>query len=230
MLRLEDVTIRQADFTLHAALSVPAGAHVAVIGPSGAGKSTFLGAVAGFVPVPSGRIEWDGVDLSARSPSRRPISILFQDNNLFPHLTAFQNIALGLKPSLRVNAAEQHQIEAALARVGLSGFGGRKPAELSGGQQSRVALARVLLRARPLVLLDEPFSALGPAMRSEMLHLVRDICAQTNATLLMVTHDVNDARAIADSTILVAQGQATGPFPTAELLDNPPPVLREYLG
>ncbi|MGY6704191.1 thiamine ABC transporter ATP-binding protein [Roseinatronobacter sp.] len=230
MLRLEDVTIRQGDFTLHASLSVPAGARVAVIGPSGAGKSTFLGAIAGFVPVTTGRIDWDGLDLNARSPSLRPISILFQDNNLFPHLTAFQNIALGLKPSLRVNAAEQRRIAAALDRVGLSGFEGRKPAQLSGGQQSRVALARVLLRARPMVLLDEPFSALGPAMKSEMLHLVRDICAQTNATLLMVTHDVNDARAIADNTVLVADGHAAGPFPTADLLDNPPPALRDYLG
>ncbi|MDD7969586.1 thiamine ABC transporter ATP-binding protein [Roseinatronobacter alkalisoli] len=230
MLRLESVFIRQDDFSLTMDMSVPAGTRAAVIGPSGAGKSTFLGAIAGFVPVTAGHVIWDGQDMTGQNPSDRPISTLFQDNNLFPHLTAFQNIALGLKPSLRVTATEREQIDQALARVGLSGYGARKPAQLSGGQQSRVALARVLLRAQPLLLLDEPFSALGPALKSEMLTLVSDICAETNATLLMVTHDVGDARAIADKTILVADGHASGPFPTAELLDNPPPALRAYLG
>ncbi|MCC5958522.1 MAG: ATP-binding cassette domain-containing protein [Rhodobacteraceae bacterium] len=230
MLKLDGVTIRQDDFTLTADLCIPTGAHVAVIGPSGAGKSTFLGAIAGFVPVSAGHVIWDRQDLTALGPSGRPVSTLFQDNNLFPHLNVFQNIALGLKPSLRVTTTERAQIDQAMGRVGLSGFGARKPAQLSGGQQSRVALARVLLRARPLLLLDEPFSALGPALKAEMLTLVGDICAETNITLLMVTHDVGDARVISEQTILVADGHATGPFPTAELLDNPPPALRDYLG
>ncbi|MGP9789746.1 thiamine ABC transporter ATP-binding protein [Roseinatronobacter sp. NSM] len=230
MLALDTVTVRQDDFTLTADLRLDAGTRTAVIGPSGAGKSTLLGAIAGFVPIASGRVTWNGQDMTAHAPSRRPISTLFQDNNLFAHLTVFANVALGLKPSLRVSAREQEQINAVLARVGLAGFGARKPAQLSGGQQGRVALARVLLRARPLLVLDEPFAALGPALKAEMLALVADICAQTNATLLMVTHDVGDARAIAEQTILVADGQANGPFPTADLLDNPPPALRAYLG
>lgn len=230
MLNLEAVTIRQDDFNLTADLSVPAGTRAAVIGPSGAGKSTFLGAIAGFVPVAAGHVTWNGQDLTRHGPSGRPISTLFQDNNLFPHLNVFQNIALGLKPSLRVNTTERAKIEQALGRVGLSDYGARKPAQLSGGQQSRVALARVLMRAQPLLLLDEPFSALGPALKAEMLTLVDEICTETHTTLLMVTHDVADARAIADKTILVADGQATGPFPTADLLDNPPPALRDYLG
>jgi len=93
-----------------------------------------------------------------------------------------------------------------------------------------VALARTLIRARPLLLLDEPFAALGPALKAEMLALVAEIVAETGATLLMVSHDVADARAICDQTVLVADGVAHAPQPTVQLLDNPPPELRAYLG
>ena len=230
MLALERVEIVQEDFRLAADVDVAAGARVAVIGPSGAGKSTLLGAISGFVPVASGRVCWEGAEISGESPSRRPVSILFQDNNLFPHLSAFDNVALGLRPSLRLSKSERGQVTQALARVGLEGLDARKPAQLSGGQQSRVALARVLLRARPILLLDEPFAALGPALKAEMLALVAEICHETGATLLMVTHDIADARAIADQTLLVAEGRVTGPFATEALLSDPPPALRAYLG
>lgn len=228
MLRLEDVTIRLGDFRLRADLSVAQGARVAVIGPSGAGKSTFLSAIAGFVPH-AGRITWQGAILP-EDPGARPVSILFQDNNLFPHLSVFDNVALGLKPALRLSDEDCTQVERALDRVGLGALGRRRPAELSGGQQSRVALARTLIRAKPLLLLDEPFAALGPALKAEMLELVSQIVAETGATLLMVSHDVADARAICDHTGLVVDGVAHAPQPTGPLLDNPPPELRAYLG
>lgn len=230
MLRLEDVGITQGDFTLHADAVVAQGARVAVIGPSGAGKSTLLGALAGFIPISAGRILWDGQDIAARAPSARPLSIVFQDNNLFPHLSAFENVALGISPALRLTSADRARVTDALARVGLAGMAGRRPAQLSGGQQGRVALARVLLQGKPLVLLDEPFSALGPALKAEMLALLAEICTETGATVLMVTHDIADARAIAPETLLVADGRAEGPFPTADLLANPPESLRAYLG
>ncbi len=230
MLELDRVTITQDDFALAADWAIPAGALVAVIGPSGAGKSTLLGAVAGFVPVNRGRVRWQGREITQASPSQRPVSILFQDNNLFPHLSAFQNVALGLRPSLRLSAAERGQVEAALARVGLDGLSGRRPAQLSGGQQSRVALARVLLQRKPLVLLDEPFAALGPALRMEMLRLVAEICRETGATLLMVSHDIRDAEAIADHLVLVSDGVAQAPAGTSALLEHPPEALRSYLG
>jgi thiamine transport system ATP-binding protein len=121
-------------------------------------------------------------------------------------------------------------VQDALARVGLEGLDTRRPAELSGGQQSRVALARTLIRARPLLLLDEPFAALGPALKAEMLALVARIAEETGATLLMVSHDVTDARAICDQTVLVAEGVAHAPRATGPLLDDPPPGLRAYLG
>lgn len=230
MLHLEKLRIEQQGFSLTADLSVVRGRRVAVLGPSGAGKSTLLAAIAGFLPLSGGRILWDGADLSTLPPGARPVSILFQDNNLFPHLTAEQNVALGLRPSLRLTEGEKARVDAALQRVGLAGMGKRRPAELSGGQQGRVALARVLLRSRPILLLDEPFAALGPALKAEMLELVHAITAETDVTLLMVTHDPRDAEAISQEVILVADGQAEPPRPTAEILANPPEALRQYLG
>jgi thiamine transport system ATP-binding protein len=117
-----------------------------------------------------------------------------------------------------------------LARVGLGGLGDRKPRELTGGQQSRAALARALLRDKPHLLLDEPYAALGPALKTEMLDLLAEVLDTTGATLLMVTHDPDDARRLCPETILVAEGQAHPPMPTGPLLDAPPPALTAYLG
>ena len=228
MLRLEHLDLRQDDFRLRADLSVAMGARVAVIGPSGAGKSTLLMAVAGFFAPAAGRILWDGHDLAGVAPGDRPLSILFQDQNLFPHLTLAQNLGLGLRADLRLDAAQRARVEEALERVGLPGMGARKPGQLSGGQIGRAALARALLRARPLLLLDEPFAALGPALKAEMLELVAELAGE--ATVLMVTHDPADARRFAGQTILVADGIAHLPAPTAGLFADPPPALRTYLG
>jgi thiamine transport system ATP-binding protein len=229
VLRLEQLDIRQEGFHLTADWEVAKGAKVAVIGPSGAGKSTLLMALAGFVPH-GGRVTWNGQDMAALAPGDRPLSILFQDQNLFPHLTLAQNLGLGLSPRLKLTAADHARIETTLARVGLGDMGSRKPAQLSGGQLGRAALARALLRARPILLLDEPFAALGPALKAEMLDLVTETANETGATVLMVTHDPADARRFADLTVLVADGVAAAPVPTAALFANPPPALRDYLG
>lgn len=230
MLQLEGLEIRQGSFCLRADLAVPEGAFVALLGPSGAGKSTLLDVIAGFAAPAAGRVLWRGESLGALAPGARPLSILFQDHNLFAHLTAAQNVGLGLRPDSRLSLREAAQVEEALARVALAGLGARKPAQLSGGQRSRVALARMLLRARPLLLLDEPFAALGPALRAEMLALVADLAREARATVLLVTHDPAEAAAVADLTILVAEGRAHPPAPTAELLASPPPALAAYLG
>ena len=230
MLTLETLDIRQDTFRLTADFSVEAGALVAIVGPSGAGKSTLLNVISGFFAPFSGRVLWNGIDITDAAPGDRPLSVVFQDNNLFPHLTAFQNVALGVRPSLRLTQADTTSVDQALVRVGLAGMEGRKPAALSGGQQSRVTLARVLVRGRPLILLDEPFAALGPALRVEMLDLVADLARAEGATLLMVTHHPADALRIADQTIVVADGVAAAPVPTQALFDDPPQVLRDYLG
>ncbi|MDZ4393106.1 ATP-binding cassette domain-containing protein, partial [Cypionkella sp.] len=177
MLTLETLVLQQDDFRLTADWQVAAGERVALIGPSGAGKSTLLMALAGFFAPAQGRVLWQGRDLAEIAPGDRPLTILFQDQNLFPHLTLAQNLGLGLSPTLRLSSAQTAQIDTALTRVGLAGMGARKPGQLSGGQQGRAALARALLRARPVLLLDEPFAALGPALKAEMLGLLAAVLA-----------------------------------------------------
>ncbi len=229
MLQLDHMEITQGALHLTADWHVPAGAKVAVIGPSGAGKSTLLMAIAGFVPH-AGKVLWQGGDLGPMPPGDRPLSILFQDQNLFPHLTVAQNLGLGISPRLRLGAEDHARIATTLQRVGLGGMGARKPGQLSGGQIGRAALARALLRARPILLLDEPFAALGPALKAEMLDLVAETAAETGAAVLMVTHDPADARRFAGLTVLVEGGIAHPPQPTAALFANPPPALQAYLG
>ena len=230
MLTLERLEIRLGDFVLKSDLVIEQGSVVAVMGPSGGGKSTLLNVIAGFVDPVAGRLLWAERDITRLPPARRPVAMLFQDNNLFPHLTAAQNVGLGIRPNLRLTSEEDAKVAQALARVGLDGLGERKPAALSGGQQGRVALARILVQRRPLILLDEPFAALGPALKSEMLDLVAQLAQETGATLLMVSHDPEDARRIAPLTILVADGEALPPQSTRALLENPPPALVAYLG
>ena len=230
MLRLEGVEFRRGAFRLTADWALAPGDRAAVIGPSGSGKSTLLMGIAGFLMPARGRLTWQGQDMAPLPPGDRPVSILFQDHNLFPHLTLAQNLGLGLSPRLRLTPAESARIDAALDRVGLSGLGARKPGALSGGQQSRAALARTLLRARPILLLDEPFSALGPALKSDMLGLVTELADETGALVVMVTHDPADARRFADQTILVSGGIAALPVPTETLFRQPPQALRDYLG
>jgi thiamine transport system ATP-binding protein len=230
VLKLENALIAQGDFQMHADMTLEAGRKYAVIGPSGAGKSTLLAALCGFVPLGAGRMMWEGRDITNAAPGARPMTMLFQDNNLFPHLSVMENVGLGLRPDLRLSTDQSKQVEQALSRVDLSAFANTKPGNLSGGQQSRVALARVLVQAQPMVLLDEPFAALGPALRNEMLDLVQNLVAKTGAALVMVTHAPDDVRRIADDVIFVEGGRAHAPRPAAALMDDPPPELRAYLG
>ncbi|MES0828219.1 ATP-binding cassette domain-containing protein [Ruegeria sp. SCP11] len=230
MLKLEGCVVENGSFSLRADFTVETGSSVAIVGPSGAGKSTLLEAIAGFRDLTQGQILWNGKRISDLTPGKRPLAMLFQDGNLFPHLTVEQNIALGLHPTGRLSTQDQAEVQTALDRVALPGLGDRKPAELSGGQQSRVALARVLVQRRQTLLLDEPFAALGPALKAEMLDLVAGLLSETGTTLLMVSHDPQDARRIADQTILVADERAHPPAPTSNLFENPPPSLRNYLG
>jgi thiamine transport system ATP-binding protein len=230
MLICENLVLRQGAFSLHADVAFEPAKATALIGPSGAGKSTLLAAIAGFLAPVSGRLLWTDADLTNAPPGGRPVSMLFQDNNLFPHLSAAQNVGLGLRSDLRLSVKEKSQVAATLADVGLEGLGDRKPNALSGGQQSRVALARVLVAERPVVLLDEPFAALGPALKNEMLDLVKEKLVATGKTVVMVTHDPVDARRIADMASLVAEGEVHPPVATDVLFDHPPSALKAYLG
>jgi len=228
-IKLETLLIRQTDFSLRADFTVKHGT-TAIIGPSGGGKSTLLLAIAGFVDPSEGSISIGGQVITDTPPAKRPVTLLFQENNLFPHLTVFQNTGLGVRADLKLSKPQIELVEDALAKVGLADMGTRRPSELSGGQRQRVALARALLRDRPVLMLDEPFAALGPALRHEMLDLVARIRQEQNSTLLLVTHNPDDALRISENTVLVADGVAQAPQPTAALLSNPPPALAAYLG
>lgn len=228
-LRFEAVEARLGDFALRADLEVPEGGRVAVMGPSGSGKTTLLALVAGFLAPARGRVTWQGRDLGPLPPGARPVSVVFQDQNLFPQLTAAQNVGLGLRPDLRLDLAQKAAVEAALDAVGLGGLGPRKPAQLSGGQQGRVALARVMLRERPILLLDEAFAALGPGLKDEMLDLLSGIADRSGATVLMVTHDPDDARRFASLGVVVAEGVAYPPQEIGALFAAPPPALQDWL-
>ena len=164
MLKLTDITWLYHHLPMRFSLTVERGEQVAILGPSGAGKSTLLNLIAGFLTPASGLLTLDGVDHTTTPPSRRPVSMLFQENNLFSHLTVAQNIGLGLNPGLKLNAAQQKKMHAIAHQMGIDNLMARLPGELSGGQRQRVALARCLVREQPILLLDEPFSALDPAL------------------------------------------------------------------
>ncbi|NDW01703.1 ATP-binding cassette domain-containing protein [Salipiger sp. PrR002] len=231
MLTLEALRYTEGDFNLSADLSLAPARRVAIIGPSGAGKSTLLDLIAGFLAPKAGRLLWQGQDITTTPPDKRPVAMLFQENNLFPHLSLARNLGLALRPGGgRLTADERRKVNEALERVGLGGLAARKPGALSGGQQSRAALARVLLQARPILALDEPFAALGPALKAQMLDLVQEVAGELGALVLLVSHDPQDARRFAEETVLVADGAAHPPVPTDELFDAPPEALRAYLG
>ena len=218
MLVLDKVRLVYPEFSVEYDLTVPAGALCALIGPSGGGKTTLLHAIAGFVSPDSGSIDFAGRELTGLRPADRPLSILFQDHNLFPHLTAAQNIGLGVDPRLRLTNAQQQTVGDALERVGLGGLGGRRPAELSGGQRQRVALARALVRRRPLMLLDEPFTGLDPGLRHDMIGLVDTIRREEGLTVLMAIHSPEDAAGIADLFAFIDEGRVAAIGPPAEIL------------
>jgi thiamine transport system ATP-binding protein len=230
MLTLDRLTLIQGGFCLTADLTLTRGSRTAIMGPSGGGKSTLLAAIAGFLAPVSGRILWEGEDITKLPPGARPVSILFQDNNLFPHLTVAQNAGLALAPRLRPTAADGARISAALAQVGIADCGDRLPGEVSGGQQGRAALARILLSDRPLVLMDEPFASLGPGLRAEMVDLARAMLGEAGRTIVLVTHDLADALRLDGDLVVVSGGKVFPPEPARRLLASPTGPLRDYLG
>jgi thiamine transport system ATP-binding protein len=210
---------------------VAAGERLAIMGASGSGKSTLLHLLAGFETPVSGSIQFTNIDLTYAEPADRPVSILFQDNNLFGHLTIAQNISLGIGARLRLSKADTERVDIALAKVGLSGLGKRLPSELSGGERQRAALARCLLRDKPVLLLDEPFAALGPGMRIQMLNLVLALQLEKSLSIIMVTHNPDDAAYFATRVGFVENGQLSATM-HVDILHNLPKnsALAVYLG
>ncbi|MEE1612657.1 thiamine ABC transporter ATP-binding protein [Microvirga sp. CF3016] len=220
MLVIDNCRLTWPDFTADYSLSVPAGNLCAVIGPSGGGKTTLLHMIAGFERPESGTLTFNGQDLLPLEPAKRPAAIVFQDHNLFPHLSAAQNVALGLRPSLRLSADEKRLVGEMLDSVGLEGFDERKPGTMSGGQRQRVALARALISGRPLILLDEPFSSLDPTLRRDMILLVDALRRNRPVTVLMTIHTPEDVADVADQMAFVADGRVVALGLPADILNS----------
>jgi thiamine transport system ATP-binding protein len=230
MIEIENGVYEREGFRLNMSFAVPMGAMVAIIGPSGAGKSTLLNVIAGFEKLHTGRVMLKEQDANDITPAQRPVSFIFQDNNCFAHLTARDNVALGITPSLRLTDEQWGHVDSALKRVGLATLASRKPGDMSGGERQRIALARVLVRQKPILLLDEPFAALGPALRKDMMRLLQDLQAEHELTVLMVTHQPEDARALNGQVIFVDQGQVRAPVGADNFFRNPDAEIASYLG
>ena len=230
MLCVDNLVINLENFRLTADFEIEAGSHIAIVGPSGAGKSTFLNALAGFIPLKGGNIEWNKSDITKLKPGNRPLSILFQDYNLFSHLNVINNVAIGLKSNLKLNDFQLELVNLAIEEVGLSKFKFKTPSQLSGGQKTRVSLARAMVRSKPILLLDEAFSGLGPSLRYEMIELIKNHATEKNITLLMVTHHIKDAIELKQKVLFVSEGQFMKPISVNDFINCSDKRIRDYIG
>jgi molybdate transport system ATP-binding protein len=222
-----DVGVDLDGFGLDVALAVGPGRTTAVVGPNGAGKTTLLRALAGLRALSSGRIELDGTVLDDPAagvylpPERRPVGVVFQDNLLFPHLSALDNVAFGLRSRGHRRAPARRTAAEWLGRVGLRGREGARPAELSGGQAQRVALARALALEPALLLLDEPLAALDATTRNEVRRDLSRHLATFPGVRVLVTHDPVDAALLADHMVVLDHGRVAQTGTPAEITARP---------
>ena len=215
-------------------LDIEDGAFVALLGPSGSGKTTLLRIIAGLETAESGQILFGGEDVTDRAPQDRGIGFVFQNYALFRHMTVAHNIAFGLdvmKRSQRPDkAAIKARVEELLELVQLAGYGDRYPAQLSGGQRQRVALARALAREPSILLLDEPFGALDAKVRRELRGALREIHDRVGLTSIFVTHDYEEAFALADRVAILGSGRIEQ-YDTPDAVQKSPAndYVREFL-
>jgi len=212
-------------------LQAKPGEILSLIGPSGSGKSTLLGLIAGFYQPAGGKVRLGEREIQNLEPAERPVTIVFQEHNLFPHLDVFTNIALGINPSLKLDQQQRSRIKKTLDDLGLGNLEKSMPAELSGGQRQRVAIARALIRKHEILLLDEPFAALGPALRQEMIELLKSIVIEQQMIALLVSHQPVDALLASENTAFISKGRVVSLLPTQQLLsESTLGEVNDYLG
>lgn len=209
VLELKDVTKKYAGVTVvdRVSLDIERGKVISLLGPSGCGKTTTLRVVAGFTAPDSGSVSIAGENVGHLRPYERNVGLLFQDYALFPHMTVAQNIAYGMKHRGRPASLIPARIEQMLSLVRLGGMASRYPRELSGGQQQRVGLARALATDPPIVLLDEPLSALDAKLRVELRIELKEILRSVGATSIVVTHDQEEALSLGDEVVVMNSGK-----------------------
>jgi spermidine/putrescine transport system ATP-binding protein len=188
-------------------LDVGANEFVTLLGPSGCGKTTLLRAISGFETLDAGTIRLEGRDLAALPPFRRPVNTVFQSYALFGHMTVARNVGYALEVAGVAKPAREAQVADALAKVGLSGLGARKPSQLSGGQRQRVALARAIIAKPRLLLLDEPLSALDRNLRQQMQLELKSLQANLGIAFIFVTHDQEEALTMSDRIVVMRAGK-----------------------
>ncbi|WP_366926915.1 ABC transporter ATP-binding protein [Pseudogemmobacter hezensis] len=212
-------------------MTIGRGEFVTLLGPSGSGKTTFLMILSGFEAPTSGRLTLDGQDMTETPPEARGFGMVFQGYALFPHMTVEENIAFPLKVQGRSAADISCRVKEMVEMVGLGGHGHKRPAGLSGGQQQRVALARALAYAPPVLLLDEPFSALDKNLRGQMQDEMRRIHQETGTTFVFVTHDQEEALALSSRIAIFEKGQLQQIAPPREIYERPANrFVAEFLG
>ncbi len=202
-------------------VDIPTGSLTALLGPSGGGKSTLLRIIAGLETPDSGSIEIAGADSTKMSPQRRNVGFVFQHYAAFKHMTVANNVAFGLKIRKRPKAEINKRVEELLELVHLEQFAHRYPAQLSGGQRQRMALARALAVEPQVLLLDEPFGALDAQVRKELRAWLRRLHDEVHVTTVFVTHDQEEAMEVADSIVVMAEGQVKQVGTPDELYEQP---------
>jgi spermidine/putrescine transport system ATP-binding protein len=212
-------------------LSIAEGEFFALLGPSGCGKTTLLRMLAGFETPTSGRILIDGQDVTRVPPNKRPVNMVFQSYAVFPHLSVRANIEYGLKMEGTPPAERRERAEAALALVQLSGLGDRMPDQLSGGQRQRVALARAIVKRPRVLLLDEPLSALDAKLREELRFELSALQDRLGITFVMVTHDQDEALALATRCAVMHKGSLIQVATPADLYEFPASrLVADFIG
>ena len=201
--------IKNGAFSVQCDFSMEIGNHLSLFGPSGSGKSSVLLGLAGFLPIINGDLIYDDKSISKSEPKDRPFDLLFQENNLFPHLTVSRNILLGLGAKAKMDSQNSHIVNEILDLVGLYKEKNRLPENISGGQRSRTAIARSLIRKKPILLLDEPFSALDFELKNEILALLLRVSRKNNLSIILVSHDPRDVQYLGGDVVLFSENGQT---------------------